>query len=65
MAKFTVPLHSLKGHYLALLLATTVIELGFVQTEFAGSDSNTDAFCKLQGFVARFRRMLLTWLLNG
>lgn len=54
---------SLRGSCLALLFATPVIELGFVQTEFTSSD--TDAFCKLQGSVAKFRRMLLTWLLTG
>lgn len=48
---------------MALLLAAPVIELGFVPTEFTSSCSNTDTFCKLQGFAAKFRRMLLTWFL--
>lgn len=36
------------------------IELRFIQAEFTGCGSNTDVFSKLQGFTAKFRRMLFT-----
>ncbi|RWR02715.1 transposase [[Pantoea] beijingensis] len=51
-----------------LLFATPVVELGFVKAEFTGCGCNTDAFCKLQGFTAKFRRVLLThcfWVDTG
>ncbi len=33
--------------------------------EFTGCGSNTDAFSKLQGFTAKFRRMLFTGFFTG
>ncbi len=35
------------------------------QAEFTGCGSNTDAFSKLQGFTAKFRRMLFTGFFTG
>ncbi|ANO92421.1 tRNA (adenine(37)-N6)-methyltransferase (plasmid) [Escherichia coli] len=49
-----------------LQFAAPRIELRFIQAEFTGCGSNTDAFSKFQGFTAKFRRMLFTcffWLI--
>jgi len=42
---------------LLLLFAALVVELRFVKAEFTRCGSNTDAFCKLHGFAAIFRRV--------
>ncbi|MBB0409053.1 hypothetical protein G7M15_15100 [Escherichia coli] len=54
---------TLRRGYLLLQLTAPRIELRFIQAEFTGSGSNTDAFSKLQGFTAKLRRMLFTGFL--
>ncbi|STJ41579.1 Uncharacterised protein [Escherichia coli] len=49
--------------YLLLQFAAPRIELRFIQAEFTDCGSNTNAFSKLQGFTAKFRRMLFTCFL--
>jgi len=51
---------ALRGCGLILLFAAPVVELGFIQAEFAGCGGHTDALHKLQGFTAKFRRVLFT-----
>ncbi|HBA7544041.1 TPA: hypothetical protein J1Y36_002891 [Escherichia coli] len=51
---------SLKRGSLLLQFAAPHIEMSLIQTEFTGCNSDTDAFRKLQGFTAKFRRMLFT-----
>ena len=53
------------GEWPVPLPASPGIELGFIKTEFTGCGSNTDAFSKLQGFTAKFRRMLFTGFFTG
>ena len=45
-----------------LLLAAPGINLRFIQAKFTGLGGNTYALSKLQGFVAKFRRMLFAGL---
>ena len=56
---------TLRRGYLLLQLTAPRIELRFIQAEFTGSGSNTDAFSKLQGFTAKLRRMLFTGFFTG
>lgn len=49
-----------RGSLLILLFTAPVVELWFIQAEFTRCSINTDAFRKLQSFIAKFRRMLFT-----
>lgn len=44
-------------------LAAPSIKLRLLQAKLTGSGSHTDTLSKFQGFVAKFRRMLLTGFL--
>ena len=48
-----------------LYLAKETVRKLMIQAEFTGCGSNTDAFSKLQGFTAKFRRMLFTGFFTG
>ncbi|OAT78955.1 transposase [Mangrovibacter phragmitis] len=48
-----------------LLFTAPVVEPGFIQAEFTGGGSNTDAFSEFQGFIAEFGRVLFTGRFAG
>ena len=53
-----------RGHLLLQLTAPR-IELRFIQAKFAGGCGHTNASSQFQGFVTKFRRVLLAWLFGG
>ena len=48
-----------------LLFTAPVVELRFIQPELAGGCGHTDTLSEFKGFIAEFRRVLLTRLLYG